>query len=364
MKKKSASTNQATPKIITGVKSPSTLNPRLKKILAKKRKQQGDITYYIKGIRQGDKVILSQAITILESTRLLDQQLAEQIIEKCLPFANQSIRLGITGTPGVGKSTFIEAFGSHLVEQGKKVAVLAVDPSSQISGGSILGDKTRMEKLAHLENVFVRPSPAKSALGGVARKTRETMMLCEAAGFDAILVETVGVGQSETLVHSMVDFFLLLLLPGGGDELQGIKRGIVEMADLVLINKADGDRVKLAKKTRIDYKNALHLFPPKASNWTAAALTCSAISHEGIEKVWEQIGQYIKLTKKNQYFENNRQQQAKYWLEASINQGLQSAFYQNETIQTALIKIEQAVLNNELSPFQGAAQLLKLFKQR
>jgi len=363
VKKKLASTDQTTPKVIAGVKSPSALNPHLKNILAKKRRQKGDLTHYIKGIQQGDKVILSQAITIIESTRLADQKMAENIIEKCLPFANQSIRLGITGTPGVGKSTFIEAFGNHLVEQGKKVAVLAVDPSSQLSGGSILGDKTRMEKLAHLENVFVRPSPAKSALGGVARKTRETMMLCEAAGFDAILVETVGVGQSETLVHSMVDFFLLLLLPGGGDELQGIKRGIVEMADLVLINKADGDRIKLAKKTRIDYKNALHLFPPKASNWTATALTCSAITNNGIEKIWEQIKRYIKLTKDNQYFENNRQQQAKYWLEAAINQGLKNAFYQNKAVQAALIKIEKAVLNNEVSPFQGAAQLLKLLKK-
>ncbi len=360
MKKKP--TDKTTPKVIAGVKSPSALNPHLKNILAKKRKQQGNVAHYIQGIQKGDKVILSQAITIIESTRPADQKMAESIIEKCLPFANQSIRLGITGTPGVGKSTFIEAFGSHLVEQGKKIAVLAVDPSSQISGGSILGDKTRMEKLAHLENVFVRPSPAKFALGGVARKTRETMILCEAAGFDTILVETVGVGQSETLVYSMVDFFLLLLLPGGGDELQGIKRGIVEMADLVLINKADGDRVKLAKRTSIDYKNALHLFPPKTSNWTATALICSALTNDGIEEVWEQIGKYIKLTKENQYFENNRQQQAKYWLEAAISQGLQTAFYQNEVVQKALIKIEQAVLKNELSPFQGAEQLLKLFK--
>lgn len=361
MKKKS--TNQTTPKVIAGVQSPSALNPHLKNILAKKRKEQRELNYYIQGIQQGDKVILSQAITIIESTRSSDQKMAESIIEKCLPFANQSIRLGITGTPGVGKSTFIEAFGSHLVQQGKKVAVLAVDPSSQISGGSILGDKTRMEKLAHLAEVFVRPSPAKSSLGGVARKTRETMILCEAAGFDTILVETVGVGQSETLVHSMVDFFLLLLLPGSGDELQGIKRGIVEMADLVLINKADGDRVKLAKKTRIDYKNALHLFPPKESNWTAAALICSAIADEGIDKIWEQVKKYFKLTKENQYFERNRSKQAKYWLEASINQGLQAAFYQNTAIKKALLDIEKAVLNNELSPFQGAEKLLTLFRK-
>ena len=362
MKKKA--TDPTTPKVIAGVKVPTALNPHLKNILAKKRKPQGEVADYVRGIRRGDKVMLSQAITIIESTLPADQQLAEQIIEQCLPFANQSIRLGITGTPGVGKSTFIEAFGSYLVEQGKQVAVLAVDPSSQISGGSILGDKTRMEKLSSLPKVFVRPSPAKSSLGGVARKTRETMMLCEAAGFDTILIETVGVGQSETLVHSMVDFFLLLLLPGAGDELQGIKRGIVEMADLVVINKADGDRIKLAKKTRIDYKNALHLFPPKVSQWTATALTCSALHQEGIAKIWVAIQQYIKLTQQNHYFNNNRQQQAKYWLEASINQGLQAAFYQNEAVQKERINIEQAVLRSELSPFQGAAQLLALFKRQ
>ncbi len=364
MKKKLSTTDKTTPKVKAGVKAPTALNPQLKKILAKKKKQQGNATDYFQGIRKGDKVALSQAITIIESTRPTDQKVAEIIIEKCLPFANQSIRIGITGTPGVGKSTFIESFGNHLLTAHKKVAVLAVDPSSQISGGSILGDKTRMEKLAHQENVFVRPSPAKSSLGGVARKTRETMILCEAAGFDTILVETVGVGQSETLVHSMVDFFLLLLLPGSGDELQGIKRGIVEMADLVLINKADGDRIKLAKKTKIDYKNALHLFPAKESQWVAQALTCSAINNEGIEKVWVQIGKYMQQTKNNNYFDNNRKQQAKYWLLASINQGLQTAFYNNEVIKTELGLIEKAVLSNELSPFQGAERLLKLFKHR
>ena len=364
MKKKLSTTDKTTPKVIAGVKAPTTLNPHLKNILAKKKKQQGNADDYFQGIRKGDKVVLSQAITIVESTKIADQKLAEVIIEKCLPFSNQSIRIGITGTPGVGKSTFIESFGNHLLTKNKKVAVLAVDPSSQISGGSILGDKTRMEKLASQANVFVRPSPAKSSLGGVARKTRETMILCEAAGFDTILVETVGVGQSETLVHSMVDFFLLLLLPGSGDELQGIKRGIVEMADLVLINKADGDRIRLAKKTRIDYKNALHLFPPKESQWIAQALTCSALSDEGIEKVALQIDKYIEQTKGNHYFENNRKQQAKYWLMASINQGLQSAFYNKESIKTALATIEKAVLNNELSPFQGAERLLKLFTEK
>ena len=364
MKKKQSIIKKTTPKIIEGVPSPTALNPHLKNILSKKKKQEKSAHDYVKGIRSGDIVALSQAITIVENTRQSDQKIAKQIIEKCLPFANQSIRIGITGTPGVGKSTFIEAFGNHLFTKGKKVAVLAVDPSSQISGGSILGDKTRMEKLASQNNVFVRPSPAKSSLGGVARNTRETMILCEAAGFDTILIETVGVGQSETLVHSMVDFFLLLLLPGAGDELQGIKRGIVEMADLVVINKADGDRIKLAKRTRLDYRNALHLFPPKESEWVAKALICSAIKNEGIEKIWEEINQYTQQTKMNRYFEHNRKQQAKYWLIASINQGLQTAFYQNELIKKELAIIEKAVLNNELSPFQGATQLLKLFKKK
>ena len=363
MKKKKHSTDKTTPKVIAGVTSPSSLNPHLKNILAKKRKQQGTIEEYFLGIRAGNKVALSQAITLIESTLPADQKIAEVIIEKCLPYANNSIRIGITGTPGVGKSTFIEAFGSHLLTQDKKVAVLAVDPSSQISGGSILGDKTRMEKLASQHKVFIRPSPAKSSLGGVARKTRETMILCEAAGFDTILVETVGVGQSETLVHSMVDFFLLLLLPGSGDELQGIKRGVVEMADLVLINKADGDRVKLAKKSRKDYQNALHLFPPKESQWVAKSLICSAITNEGIDQVWAAIKAYIQSTKNNQYFEQNRATQAKYWLLAAINQGLQAAFFQNDTIKEELALVEKAVLNNKLSPFQGAEQLLTIFRK-
>ncbi|MEM6319596.1 MAG: methylmalonyl Co-A mutase-associated GTPase MeaB [Bacteroidota bacterium] len=362
MKKNTTTDNKTTPKVIAGVQSPTALNPYLKKILAKKRKTVPTTDHFVEGIFRGDKVILSQAITLIESTKPTDQKMAEAIIERCLPKANQSVRIGVTGTPGVGKSTFIESFGHHLVAQGKRLAVLAVDPSSQISGGSILGDKTRMEKLASQPNVFVRPSPAKSSLGGVARKTRETMMLCEAAGFDTILVETVGVGQSETLVHSMVDFFLLLLLPGSGDELQGIKRGIVEMADLVLINKADGDRVALAKKTKVDYRNALHLFPAKESHWTAKALVCSALTNDGIAEVWKEISGYFQLTKKNKYFENNRKRQAKYWLMASINEGLQNAFFKNEQVKTQLKKIEEAVLSNELSPFQGAHYLLQLFQ--
>jgi len=254
---------------------------------------------------------LARAITVIESTRNSDKDLAEKIIEKCLPFANKSLRLGITGAPGVGKSTFIEAFGTLQVSKNKKLAILTVDPSSPITKGSILGDKTRMEKLANTENVFIRPSPAGISLGGVAQKTREAMILCEAAGFDTIIIETVGVGQSETMVHSMVDFFMLLISPGSGDELQGIKRGIVEMADMLIINKADGIQKTLANKTRLAYKNALHLFPAKESKWNPPVLTCSALKQSGMNKIDQQIDQYVHLTKKNQYFEFNRQEQLK-----------------------------------------------------
>ena len=362
MKKKESISKTTTPKVLSGVKQPSSLNPSLKDIL-KKKKQPLSSESYVEGIQKGDKVVLSKAITLIESTRQEDQEIARKIIDACLPFANQSLRIGITGTPGVGKSSFIEVFGEHLISKNKRVAVLAVDPSSQVSGGSILGDKTRMEKLAAHSSAFIRPSPSGVSLGGVARKTREAMMLCEAAGYDTILVETVGVGQSETLVHSMVDFFLLLLLPGAGDELQGIKRGIVEMADLIAINKADGERVSLAKKTKIDYKNALHLFPKKESQWTPKVLTCSAINKEGIEQIEAQIMEFISLVKNNHFFEKNRKRQLKHWLLASIQQGLQDAFYSNEKVKKVIETVEEKVLNNELSPFQGAEQLLHIFKK-
>lgn len=340
-----------------------SLNPNLRQLLAKKQRQQLPANEYITAILKGDRVRLGQAITIIESTRLVDRQLAGQIIEQCLPHANKSVRIGITGAPGVGKSTFVEAFGNFLAQQGKQLAVLAVDPSSQVSGGSILGDKTRMEQLSNQANVFIRPSPSGDSLGGVARKTREAMILCEAAGFDTILVETVGVGQSEFMVHSMVDCFLLLLLPGAGDELQGIKRGIVEMADIVLINKADGERVKLAQRTKKDYRNALHLFPPKQSQWIPKAIVCSALEQKGIAETWEQVVAYFQLTKANDFFVNNRTEQTKYWLTSSIQQGLQDAFFKNETMQKELKKIEQAVLENRISPFQGATTLLEVFMQ-
>lgn len=340
-----------------------SLNPNLKKLLAKKQRQQLSAKSYIEAILNGDRVSLGQAITIIESTRQKDQELATEIVDGCLPYSNRSIRIGITGAPGVGKSTFVESFGSYLLTQNKKLAVLAVDPSSHISGGSILGDKTRMDQLSATTNAFIRPSPSGDSLGGVARKTREAMILCEAAGYDTILVETVGVGQSEFMVHSMVDCFLLLLLPGAGDELQGIKRGIVEMADMVLINKADGERKKLAERTKKDYRNALHLFPPKASKWTPKAIVCSALEQQGMEDIWKTVVSYFKLIQDNNFFQQNRTSQSKYWLHTSIQQGLQDAFFENEKILEELKKVEKAVLDNQLSPFKGASQLLKFFKQ-
>ncbi|MFT4760060.1 MAG: LAO/AO transport system kinase [Paraglaciecola sp.] len=328
-------------------------------ISAKRGRTNLSIDTYIKGITNGDRVLLSRAITLIESTLPTHQAQAQKIIEACLPFANNSVRIGVTGTPGVGKSTFIEAFGTHLTKLGKKVAVLAIDPSSQMSRGSILGDKTRMENLSSNENAFIRPSPAANSLGGVARKTRETIILCEAAGFDTILIETVGVGQSEIAVHSMVDFFLLLLLPGAGDELQGIKRGIVEMADLLVVNKADGDRLLLAKQAKKEYRNAIHLFPPTDSGWIPKVDICSALNEEGIENVWKYIVDYQKITKENTFFEKNRKAQAKFWLHSSIQDKLRQLFYENEVVKRELEGVEKAVLNGEISSFKGADDLLR-----
>jgi LAO/AO transport system kinase len=317
---------------------------------------------YVEGIKQGQRVALAKAITLIESTRPEHHELAQQIIEQCLPHSGRSVRIGITGTPGVGKSTFIEAFGQHLIhEANRKIAVLAVDPSSQVSRGSILGDKTRMEQLSHQEAAFIRPSPAGDSLGGVARKTREAIILCEAAGYDTIIIETVGVGQSETAVHSMTDFFLLLLLPGAGDELQGIKRGIVEMADLAVVNKADGERLTLAKQAKREYRNALHLLPPKASQWIAKVEICSATSGMGIPEIWSDIQAYVKQTKENGYFERNRSDQAKYWLHETIKQALQQAFFSHPAVSAQMRSTEQAVVEGRQSSFQAADDLLSLF---
>ena len=328
------------------------------------QKRQPSASEYTEGILRGDRVLLSRAITLIESKRPEHQSLAQTIIEKCLPHTGSSIRIGITGSPGVGKSTFIEAFGTYIIsEENRKPAVLAIDPSSQMSKGSILGDKTRMEKLSANPNAFIRPSPAGSSLGGVAAKTREAMLLCEAAGYDTILIETVGVGQSEIAVHSMVDFFLLLLLPGAGDELQGIKRGIVEMADLIAINKADGDRVDLAKSARKDYAMALHLFPPKESNWIAKAITCSAVEQKGMTDIWAHIKSFQSLTQENGWFENNRQQQIKKWFHELLEQGLKQLFFKNERVSGSIKRIEQDVVSHKKTPVNAANFLLQFFEK-
>lgn len=322
------------------------------------RKTQRSSAEFVTGILEGNRVLMSQAITLIESTNVAHEAKAQSIIEACLPYSGKSIRIGITGTPGVGKSTFIENFGLELIKKGRRVAVLAIDPSSQVNRGSILGDKTRMMHLSLKDEAYIRPSAAGENLGGVARKTRESIIICEAAGFDVVIIETVGVGQSEVAVHSMVDFFLLLLLPGAGDELQGIKRGIVEMADLIAINKADEDRMLLAKQARAAYANALHLYPGKESNWTAQAVLCSALSRFGLEDIWSLITDYQRLMTESGYFEKHRKQQAKYWLYEAIQQQLQQRFFEDEYVKNNLTNIENAVTNGTLSPFLAAEMLV------
>lgn len=346
--------------ISKGVRQNSSVNKSFKR----KRRPSLDLQDYVAGIRAGNRMILSRAITLIESTQQKHQNLGQQIIEACLPFSGNSMRIGLTGTPGVGKSTFIDSFGQHLVDQGYQLAVLAIDPSSQVTQGSILGDKTRMERLSLHPKVFIRPSPAGSSLGGVARKTRESIILCEAAGFDRILVETVGVGQSETAVHSMVDFFLLLLLPNAGDELQGIKRGVMEMADLIAINKADGDNIPAAKLAKKQCRNGLHLFPPKTSGWIPTAELCSALNKTGLDLILEHLERYQRQTSINGYFQHHRQEQASYWFNESIQQGLQQLFYREKEVQTAFEALKQAVMEGKRSPFQASQDLLQLFQQK
>jgi LAO/AO transport system kinase len=343
-----------------GVSKPETTNKLSAEKIKLSRAKQNSVDEFVSNILKGNITFLSKAITLVESTNAKHQQKANEILERCLPHANNSVRIGITGVPGVGKSTFIESFGKYLTAQGKKVAVLAVDPSSSVNKGSILGDKTRMEELVTDTNAFIRPSPSGTSLGGVAQKTRESIILCEAAGFDTIIIETVGVGQSETVVHSMVDFFLLLKLAGAGDELQGIKRGIIEMADAIVINKADGDNEKNAKIAKVEFNRALHLYPIKESKWQPKVLTASALHSLGIEKINTMIVDYISLTKENNYFNQKRNDQNKYWLLATIEQQLKDNFYQNTTIKNALAKEMSNLENGKTTPFNAAKRLLKL----
>ena len=325
-----------------------------------KRKEQPSAQHLIDGILKGDITALSRAITLVESKNKKHLEKANAIIKACLPHANNSMRIGITGVPGVGKSTFIEALGKHLTGLNKKVAVLAVDPSSTVSKGSILGDKTRMEDLVKDKNAFIRPSATGNSLGGVARKTRETIILCEAAGFDTIIIETVGVGQSETTVHSMVDFFLLLKLSGAGDELQGIKRGIIEMADAIVINKADGDNIQRAKLAKVEFNRALHLYPEKASQWQPKVYLCSALYNEGVDAVWKMVEAYTELTKQNGFYNLNRNEQNKYWLLQTIEEQLKSDFFNHKKIKKALKIQLKRIENQETTPFAAADTLLNL----
>lgn len=316
---------------------------------------------YVDGILKGDITKLSQAVTLVESNLPSDQVVAQKVIELCLPYAGNSVRLGITGVPGAGKSTFIEALGTELCHANKKLAVLAIDPSSERSKGSILGDKTRMNELSTAQNAFIRPSPSAGSLGGVARKTRETIILCEAAGYDTIIVETVGVGQSETAAHSMVDFFLLLQVTGTGDELQGIKRGIMEMANGIAINKCDGSNIEKAQAAKVSFKNALSLFPPTESGWKPYAETCSAKDKTGILNVWKMVEDYIAFTKENGFFDYRRHQQAKYWMYETINSSLLNGFYQSPEMEQLIQTYEQQVLNNKISSFIAAHQLIDAY---
>lgn len=319
---------------------------------------------YVQAIRESDRTSLSQAITLAESTRPEHQVQARHILDACLPHTGDSIRVAVTGIPGVGKSTFIETLGMRLVNEGRRLAILTIDPTSERTKGSILGDKTRMGELARRDEVFIRPSPTSGSLGGVAQTTRETILLCEAAGFDTVFVETVGVGQSEVKVHSMVDFFLLLALAGAGDELQGIKRGIVEMADAIAINKADGDNRAAAQRAQAEYQRALQLLPPDNSGRTPPVLTCSALTGEGIDAVWQTIDDFCTTAKADGSFEQRRRQQAIYWMHQTIEHRLREDFFNDAAVQAALEGAESQVETGMLSSFAAAEKLLSLYHGR
>jgi LAO/AO transport system kinase len=351
-------------RIQEGVNQPPNVNPRViaKGVRGKRKKYSVD--EFVSGIVAGNRTVLSQAITLIESSKQEHYDMAQEIIENCLPYIARSVRIGITGIPGAGKSTFIEAFGLYSTSIGRKLAVLAVDPSSEHTKGSILGDKTRMEKLSIHPNAFIRPSPSAGTLGGVARKTRETIILCEAAGFDTILVETVGVGQSETAVHTMVDFFLLLMLAGAGDELQGIKRGIFEMADAIAITKADGMNKTQAENARNLFQNAMNLFPITQSGWKPKVLTCSALLDTGIKELWDIIQEYINHTKETGYFEEFRKQQAVKRMDDTISEFLNNSFYGNEEVKSHRSELERRLYNGTITSYKAAMELLKIYSKR
>ena len=343
-----------------GIVQPPSVNPYLKR----RKRPRLTVNDYVEGILAGNTTVLGQAVTLVESLNPDHQKVAQEVIEKCLPHAGRSKRIGITGVPGAGKSTSIDVFGIHVLNRGGKLAVLAIDPSSERTRGSILGDKTRMEKLAVHPKAFIRPSPSAGSLGGVARKTRETIVLCEAAGYDNIFVETVGVGQSETAVHSMVDFFLLIQLAGTGDELQGIKRGIMEMADGIVINKADGDNIERANLAAAQFRNALHLFPLPPSGWTPQVLTYSGYYELNIDAVWQMIDNYFAFVEANGYFEIKRRNQEQYWMTESINEQLKAHFYNDPDVQQLLQQKRKMVLSSRQSSFTAAADVLDFYFKR
>lgn len=347
-----------------GVEQPPVVNPYIKNFF-KKKAPALTVDEYMEGIRSGNTVILSKAITLIESSLPEHRAAARELITRCQRENHtcKSMRIGITGVPGAGKSTFIEAFGSLVTSKGHRLAVLAIDPSSEKSKGSILGDKTRMETLCNDPKVFIRPSPSAGSLGGVARKTRETILLCESAGFDVVFIETVGVGQSETAVHSMSDFFLLLMLSGAGDDLQGIKRGIMEMSDLIAITKADGNNIDKSNMARALYANALHLFPPTESGWVPTALTSSAVAKTGLEEILQKIEEYFALVQGNGYYEKRRREQARFWMYESINESLKEMFYENPAIEKVLPEYEESVLEGKLDSFGAAGELLERYKE-
>ena len=348
-------------KVNDGVEALGSVNPYLS-TMRRKRAAQLSVDDYVNGILRGDVTVLSRAVTLLESLLPEHQAMAQEVVERCLPYSGNSLRVGITGVPGAGKSTSIDAFGMHLLSNtGGKLAVLAVDPSSERSKGSIMGDKTRMERLSAHPRAFIRPSASAGSLGGVARKTRETIILCEAAGYDNIFVETVGVGQSETAVYSMVDFFLLIQIAGAGDELQGIKRGIMEMADGIVINKADGDNAEEARRAAVHYRNALQLFPMPANGARPEVLTYSGFFDLNIDKVWGMIEGYVDRVKSTGYFDERRRYQQRYWMYEAIDEQLKSRFYNTDGISELLSRYEQLLLTGKITSFAAAGKVLDFF---
>ncbi len=350
--------NKSTLKVNKGVAQPPSVHPESVKRFMTARKPNLNSVEFVTGILAGNRTILSQAITLIESQLPEHMLMAQDIIALCLPHTGNSMRIGITGVPGVGKSSFIEAIGGYITKKGHKLAVLAIDPSSERSKGSIMGDKTRMESLSADANAFIRPSPTAGSLGGVARKTRESMLLCEAAGFDVIFIETVGVGQSETTVHSMVDFFLLLMLAGAGDELQGIKRGIMEMADAIAITKSDGDNVVPSERARSEYSNAIHLFPPSSSGWTPDVLTLSATEKTGLEELWNITEKFFKHIRSSGFMAKNRKEQSRTWMYDTIKARLMEDFLSDAEIQSKIKEIEEQVMSGAISSYAGARELL------